>query len=87
MSENRTVILSIPTNTFMDNHKISQILFDRYIKSCEMAGVSVRYEPYDSDIYNQLNLKALDIEKSYAFNELQNEILNNVACVNGSCED
>jgi hypothetical protein len=34
-----------------------------------------------------LNLKALDIEKSYAFNELQNEILNNVACVNGSCED
>jgi len=83
----KTIVLSIPTSTFMNNDKISNILFDRYIKSCEMAGVSVRYEPYDSDIYNELNLKALDIEKAYALNELENEILNNVACVNGSCED
>jgi len=81
MSENRTIVLSIPKSS------TPITLFDDFVKACEGRGIVVRYEPYDLNIYNELNLKALDIEKSYAFNELQNEILNNVACVNGSCED
>jgi hypothetical protein len=40
-----------------------------------------------SDMYAELNDKALDIEKQDALASLEEEILNNVACVNGSCED
>ena len=84
---NKTIVLSIPTSDFNNNGKIADYLFNQYLNACETAGISVRYEPYDSDIYHELNLRALDIEKSHALNELENEILNNVACVGGSCED
>jgi hypothetical protein len=47
----------------------------------------VRYEPYTRDMYTELNDKALDIERQDALASLEEEILNNVACVNGSCED
>jgi hypothetical protein len=47
----------------------------------------VRYEPYTRDMYAELNDKALDIERQDALASLEEEILNNVACVNGSCED
>ena len=72
MSENRTIVLSIPKSS------TPITLFDDFVKACEGRGIVVRYEPYDLNIYNELNLKALDIEKSYAFNELQNEILNDL---------
>jgi hypothetical protein len=84
---NKTIVLSIPTSTFNNNGKIAEHLFNQYVNACETAGIVLRYEPYDSDIYHELNLKALDIEKSHALNELEEEILNNVACVGGSCED
>jgi len=80
MSENRTIVLSIPKSS------TPITLFDDFVKACEGRGIVVRYEPYDLNIYNELNLKALDIEKAYALNELENEILNNT-CINGTCED
>lgn len=79
---NRTIIISLP------DEKVANYLFkEHFINTCESAGVMVRCEPYDLDIYNELNLRALEIEKSRALNELEDEILNNVACVGGSCED
>ena len=39
-----------------------------------------------SDMYAELNEKALDIERQQALTELENEILNNT-CINGTCED
>ena len=81
MRENQTIVLSMPKSS------TPITLFNDFVKACEGRGIVVRYEPYDSNIYNELNLKALDIEKAHALNELENEILNNVACVNGSCED
>lgn len=76
-----TIVLSMP------DHPVARFLFDDYINACNDAGLMVRYEPYTSDMYAELNDKALDIEKKQALTELENEILNNVACVNGSCED
>ena len=80
MSNKITIVLSMYSDT------VSRFLFDDYINACNEANLMVRCEPYDSDIYNELNIKALDIERAYALNELENEILNNV-CVNGTCED
>lgn len=81
MSNKITIILSINSDT------VSRFLFDDYINACADANLMIRYEPYTSDMYAELNDKALDIEKKQALTELENEILNNVACVNGSCED
>jgi hypothetical protein len=47
----------------------------------------VRYEPYTKDMYAELNAKALDIEKQDALASLEEEILNNISCVGGNCED
>jgi len=80
MSGNQTVILSLPNNY---QGKDALEWFEKY---CTSKNIVIRCEPYDSDIYNELNIKALDIERAYALNELENEILNNV-CVNGTCED
>jgi hypothetical protein len=82
MSKKITFIVSIP-----DNPSANIAFYEVFLKACEDANVPVRYELYESDMYHDLNLKALDIEKSYALNELEDEILNNLACVNGSCED
>jgi len=76
-----TIVLSIGTDP------VSRFLFDDYINACNDAGIVVRYEPYTLDVYKELNDKALDIEKQQALTSLEEEILNNVACVNGSCED
>ena len=76
-----TIVLSIGTDP------VSRFLFDDYINACNDAGIVVRYEPYTLDVYKELNDKALDIEKQQALNELEEEILNNVACVGGNCED
>lgn len=76
-----TIVLSIGTDA------VSRFLFDDYINACNDAGIVVRYEPYTLDVYKELNDKALDIEKQQALTSLEEEILNNVACVNGSCED
>jgi len=76
-----TIVLSMP------DHPVSRFLFDEYINACADANLMIRYEPYTSDMYAELNDKALEIEKKQALTELENEILNNVACVNGSCED
>lgn len=76
-----TIVMSIP------DHPVARFLFDDYIKACADAGLVVRYEPYTRDMYAELNAKALDIEKQDALASLEEEILNNVACVNGSCED
>ena len=76
-----TIVLSIGSDP------VSRFLFDDYINACNDAGIVVRYEPYTLDVYKELNDKALDIEKQQALNELEEEILNNVACVGGSCED
>ena len=81
MSNKITMVISINSDT------VSRFLFDDYINACVEAGLVVRYEPYTSDMYAELNDKALDIEKQDALASLGNEILNNVACVNGSCED
>ena len=81
MSNKITILLSINSDS------VSRFLFDDYVSACHDAGMMVRYEPYTSDMYTELNDKALDIEKQDALASLGNEILNNVACVNGSCED
>ena len=76
-----TIVLSIGTDP------VSRFLFDDYINACNDAGIVVRYEPYTLDVYKELNDKALEIERNQALNELEEEILNNVACVGGNCED
>ena len=76
-----TIVLSIP------DHPVARFLFDDYIKACADADLMVRYEPYTRDMYAELNAKALDIEKQDALASLEEEILNNKACINGSCED
>jgi len=81
MSNKITIVLSMNSDT------VSRFLFDDYINACVEAGLVVRYEPYTSDMYAQLNDKALDIEKQDALASLEEEILNNKACINGSCED
>ena len=81
MSNKITIVLSI------NEDNVSRFLFDDYINACNDAGLMVRYEPYTSDMYAELNAKALEVEKKQALTELENEILNNVACVGGSCED
>ena len=81
MSNKVTIVLSIP------DHPVSRFLFDDYIKACADADLMVRYEPYTRDMYAELNAKALDIEKQDALASLEEEILNNKACINGSCED
>ena len=80
--KHKTIILSIP------NDRIANHLFQEFfVNTCESSGVGIRYEPYDSDIFNELNLKALEIEKGYALIELEEEILNMRQCINGTCED
>ena len=81
MSNKITIVLSIPSDI------VSRFLFDDYIKACHDADLVVRYEPYTRDMYAELNAKALDIEKQDALASLEEEILNNKACINGSCED
>ena len=81
MSNKVTIVLSIGTDP------VSRFLFDDYIKACHDAGIVVRYEPYTIDVYNELNERALNIEKHEALTSLEEEILNNVACVGGNCED
>ena len=81
MSNKVTIVLSIGTDP------VSRFLFDDYIKACNDAGIVVRYEPYTSDLYMELNERALNIEKHEALASLEEEILNNNACINGSCED
>ena len=81
MSNKITLVISINSDS------VSRFLFDDYINTCAEAGLVVRYEPYTSDMYAQLNDKALDIEKQEALASLEEEILNNKACINGSCED
>ena len=81
MSNKTTIVLSIGTDP------VSRFLFDDYINACNDAGIVVRYEPYTLDVYKELNDKALDIEKQQALTSLEEEILNNVACVGGNCED
>ena len=76
-----TIILSY------DSEPVANELFDDYIKSCYENKIMVRCEPYTSDMYKELNDKALEIERNQALTELEEEILNNVACVGGSCED
>lgn len=78
----KTIILSIP------DEKIANHLFqDFFVNTCESSGVRIRYEPYDMDIFNDLNLKALEIQKAHALIELEEEILNARQCINGTCED
>jgi hypothetical protein len=81
MSNKITIVLSINSDS------VSRFLFDDYISACADAGLMVRYEPYTKDMYAELNAKALDIEKQDALASLEEEILNNKACFNGSCED
>ena len=76
-----TIVMSIPNNT------VARFLFDDYINACADADLVVRYEPYVSDMYDELNKKALDVEKKQALTELEEEILNNISCVGGNCED
>jgi len=80
MSNKITMVISINSDT------VSRFLFDDYINACVEAGLVVRYEPYTSDMYAELNEKALDIERQDALASLENEILNNT-CINGTCED
>ena len=80
MSNKITIVISINSDS------VSRFLFDDYINACVEAGLVVRYEPYTSDMYAELNEKALDIERQQALTELENEILNNT-CINGICED
>ena len=84
---NRTIVLSLPTSDFNNNNRIVDHLFNEFVKACETAGIVIRYEPYDRDIYNELNLEALDIERNHTLTQLEEEILNNSACINGTCED
>ena len=81
MSNKITIVLSMNSDT------VSRFLFDDYINACHDAGLMVRYEPYTLNMYAELNAKALDIEKQEALASLEEEILNNNACINGSCED
>lgn len=81
MSNKTTIILSI------NSDPVSRFLFDDYINACNDAGLMVRYEPYTLDMYTELNAKALDIEKQDALASLEEEILSNIACVGGNCED
>jgi len=81
MSNKITIVLSINSDS------VSRFLFDDYVNACHDAGMMIRYEPYTSDMYTELNAKALDIEKQDALASLEEEILNNKACINGSCED
>ena len=81
MSNKVTIVLSIP------DHTVARFLFDDYIKACADADLMVRYEPYVSDMYAELNRTALDVEKKQALTELEEEILNNISCVGGNCED
>jgi hypothetical protein len=76
-----TIVLSIGSDP------VSRFLFDDYINACNDAGIVVRYEPYTLDVYKELNDKALDIEKQQALTSLEEEILNNISCVGGNCED
>lgn len=76
-----TIVLSIP------DHPVARFLFDDYIKACADADLVVRYEPYTSDMYAELNKKALDVEKQEALASLEEEILSNISCVGGNCED
>jgi hypothetical protein len=76
-----TIVLSMP------DHPVSRFLFDDYISACHDAGIVVRYEPYTLDVYKELNDKALEVERNQALTSLEEEILNNKACINGSCED
>jgi hypothetical protein len=76
-----TIVLSIGSDP------VSRFLFDDYINACNNAGIVVRYEPYTLDVYKELNDKALDIEKQQALTSLEEEILNNISCVGGNCED
>ena len=79
---NRTILISLP------NEKIANYLLnEHFINSCESAGIVIRCEPYDLDIFNDLNLKALELEKAHTLNELENEILHLRQCINGTCED
>ena len=80
MSNKITMVISINSDT------VSRFLFDDYISACADASLMIRYEPYTSDMYAELNEKALDIERQQALTELENEILNNT-CINGTCED
>ena len=80
MSNKITMVISINSDT------VSRFLFDDYISACADAGLMIRYEPYTSDMYAELNEKALDIERQDALASLENEILNNT-CINGTCED
>ncbi len=81
MSNKITLVLSINSDS------VSRFLFDDYISACHDAGLMVRYEPYTLDMYAELNETALNIEKKQALNELEDEILNNISCVGGNCED
>jgi len=81
MSNKITIVLSIP------DHPVARFLFDDYIKACHDADLMVRCEPYTLDVYKELNDKALEVERNQALTELEEEILNNNACINGSCED
>ena len=76
-----TIVMSIP------DHPVARFLFDDYINACADADLVVRYEPYTKDMYTELNAKALDIEKQDALASLEEEILNNISCVGGNCED
>lgn len=76
-----TIVLSIP------DHPVARFLFDDYINACADADLVVRYEPYTSDMYAELNKKALDVEKQEALASLEEEILSNISCVGGNCED
>ena len=76
-----TIVMSIP------DHPVSRFLFDDYINACADADLVVRYESYTRDMYTELNAKALDIEKQDALASLEEEILNNISCVGGNCED
>lgn len=76
-----TIVLSIPDTT------VARFLFDDYINACADADLVVRYEPYTSDMYAELNKKALDVEKQEALASLEEEILSNISCVGGNCED
>ena len=79
---NITFIVSIP-----DNPSANISFYEDFLKSCEERNIPVRYELYESDIYHDLNLKALELERNQTLTELEEEILNNVSCVGGNCED
>ena len=81
MSNKITIVLSINSDT------VSKFLFDDYVNACHDAGMMIRYEPYTSDMYTELNDRALNIEKYEALASLEEEILGNISCVGGNCED